>query len=54
MITVRFETGDSLELSIDSFVGADLKGINFHRAVFEYLDFSKADFTGCDLRGSVF
>lgn len=54
MITVRFETGDCLELPIESFVGADLKGINFHRAIFEYLDFSRADFTGCNLRNSVF
>ena len=54
MITVRFEAGDCLELSIETFVGAHLKGISFHRAIFEGLDFSKADFTGCDLRNSVF
>lgn len=54
MITVKFETGDYLELPIETFAGADLKGINFHRAIFEGLNFSKADFTDCDLRNAVF
>jgi hypothetical protein len=40
MITVKFEGGDCLELSIETFVGAHLKGISFHRAIFEGLDFS--------------
>ncbi|MDR6956185.1 uncharacterized protein YjbI with pentapeptide repeats [Pseudomonas brassicacearum] len=54
MITVKFETGDCLELPIESLVGADLKGISFHRAIFEYLNLDSVSFAGGDLRNSVF
>lgn len=54
MVVVKLETGEYLELPIESFMGAELEGISLHRAVFEFLDFSGASFTSCDLRNSVF
>lgn len=45
MITITFETGESLELPLASFVKSNLRGLELHRAIFDGLDLTGADFT---------
>ena len=54
MIVVHFETAEILELPINSLVGSSLKGLELHRALFDGLDVSGADFTGSNLRNASF
>lgn len=54
MITIYFETGETLDLSLDSLVNSIFSGLELHRAIFENFDVSGADFTGANLRNASF
>lgn len=45
MITIFFETGEELDLPLDNFAKSNLSGLELHRAIFDGLDLSEADFT---------
>jgi len=54
MININFETGEILTLPLNGFVGASLKGLQLHRAIFDELNIGSADFSGSNLRSASF
>lgn len=52
MIVLRFQTGDLLELELDSFVGASLQGMDLHRAIFDGQILRECDFSNALLRNA--
>ncbi|UYM59434.1 pentapeptide repeat-containing protein [Pseudomonas aeruginosa] len=47
-----FETGEELDLPLDNFAKSNLSGLELHRAIFDGLDLSEADFTASNLRNA--
>lgn len=54
MITLYFETGEAVQYSCDSFVGLNFNGASLHRAIFQGLDVSNANFANANLRNAIF
>lgn len=50
MIILKYQTGESLELSLDSLIQADFRGASFHRLMFDGMDLRNADFSRASLR----
>ncbi len=51
-IIIRCETGDELEIAGTTLVGAELAGLNLHRALLEMQDMRGANLSGADLRSA--
>ena len=54
MITIYFETGEALDLPLDSLAGSVFCELELHRAIFDNMDVSGADFTNSNLRNASF
>ncbi|MCK5522901.1 MAG: pentapeptide repeat-containing protein [Thiomargarita sp.] len=52
MITISFETGETLDINENTLRGSVLSGYDFHRAIFDGLDLESADFRSSKLRGT--
>ncbi|WP_407311135.1 pentapeptide repeat-containing protein [Pseudomonas sp. nanlin1] len=50
MITICFETGETLGLPLDGLANSIFSGPDLHRAIFENFDVSGADFTNSNLK----
>ncbi|MGE8567934.1 MAG: pentapeptide repeat-containing protein [Achromobacter sp.] len=50
LIVLKYQTGESLTLSLDTLVRADFRGANFHRLMFDGMDLQNADFSRASLR----
>lgn len=51
---INFETGEILELPGDDLISSNLRDLQLHRAIFDGLNVSGADFTGSHLRNASF
>lgn len=54
MIVLRFQTGDALKLKLDSFVGANLQGMDLHRVIFDGQILREIAFSNALLRNAAF
>lgn len=50
MIILKYQTGETLELSLDTLTEADFVGASFHRVMFDGMDLQGADFSLASLR----
>lgn len=50
MIILKCQTGESIELNLDTLNQADFRGVSFHRVMFDGLDLEGADFSRASLR----
>lgn len=54
MIVLLYQTGESLELDLDSLIGANFEGKNWHRIIFDGKILQDCNFTNSSLRNSGF
>ncbi|OWT53623.1 hypothetical protein CEY08_28860 [Achromobacter insolitus] len=50
LITLKYQTGESFTVHLNSLVGANFRDVNFHRIIFDGMDLRGADFSRANLR----